>query len=194
MDVVIGLTGGTGCGKSTAAAYLQKKGAYIIDADKIARKITAPGTPALAEIAASFQDVLLPDGTLNRKKLGSLVFSDAESLNKLNKITHTYIIKEIEGLLSASPRPLTVIDAPLLFECGLERLCTACIGVLASRPRRFERIMERDGLSEAEAGRRIDAQPPDAYYRARCRYIIENDGDPTAMEQTLNTILKELTL
>lgn len=194
MDVIIGLTGGTGCGKSTAAAYLQKKGAYIIDADKIARRITAPGTPALAEIAAAFQDVLLPEGALDRKKLGALVFSDAEALNKLNHITHTYIIKDIENLLLASSRPLTVIDAPLLYECGLERLCTVCIGVLASRSRRLQRIMERDGLSEAEAGHRIDTQPPDAYYRARCRYIIENDGNLSAMEQTLNAILKELIL
>lgn len=194
MNTILGLTGGTGCGKSTVAEYLQKKGAEIIDADEIARFVVTPGQPALAEIAAAFTDVLLSDGTLNRKKLGSLVFSDAAARSKLNEITHAYIINEIKIRLARTTCPLTVIDAPLLFECGLDSLCTACVGVLADVRARKERIMLRDGLTEEEALNRINAQPTDAFYRNRCRFIIENNNDSSLLEEKIDAILKELSL
>lgn len=192
MSTVIGLTGGTGCGKSAAAEYLQKKGAVIIDADRIAREITEPGQPALLRLAAAFPGILQTDGSLNRKKLGTLVFSDSEALERLNGITHAYIINEIEKRLAASSRPLTVIDAPLLLECGLERLCDCCIAVLADRSLRLQRIIERDHLTEEEAFNRIASQPEDSFYRSRCRFILENNSSLSALEQALDDILKEL--
>ncbi len=192
MKTVLGLTGGSGCGKSLAASYLKNHGAYIIDADRIARQVLEVGTPALKEVAATFSDVLLPDGTLNRKKLGSIVFADPSKLAKLNAITHTYIIKEIELLLSNRTESFIVIDAPLLFECGLERLCTACACVLADETVRINRLMSRDGLTEQEAKNRICSQHDDHYFRSRCHFVIENNHDQNALEQELDNLMKEL--
>lgn len=194
MSIVIGLTGGTGSGKSTAAAFFEKQGANIIDADAIARDIVRPGMPALSDIAQAFHGVLLTDGTLDRKKLGAIVFNDDQALLRLNSITHTYIIKEIETRLHKSSAPLTVIDAPLLLECGLDRLCDVTIAILADFSLRTLRIITRDGLTEAEASARIKAQPADDFYRKHCQYILENNGKPALLEQALETILKELTL
>ncbi|MBE7037178.1 MAG: dephospho-CoA kinase, partial [Ruminococcaceae bacterium] len=186
--------GGTGSGKSTAATYFKNKGAEIIDADAIAREIVRPGMPALSDIAEAFDDVLLPDGTLDRKKLGTIVFNDDQALLRLNSITHTYIIKEIENRLQTSTAPLTVIDAPLLLECGLEKLCDTTIALLSEPSLRIRRIVARDGLTEAEASARIHAQPADDFYRKSCQYIIENNEDSALLEQQLETVLKELTL
>ncbi len=194
MSIIIGLTGGSGSGKSTVALCFKNAGARIIDADRIARDVVAVGRPALAEIANTFTDVLLPDGSLNRKKLGAIVFSDKNTLAKLNKITHAYIIKEIKETLENHPQPLTVIDAPLLFECGLEQLCSVCIAVLSDRKVRLERIMKRDGLTEALAKSRIDVQPDDDFYRTRCDYVIENNQDQSALKGAIDDIIKELSL
>lgn len=189
---VLGLTGGTGCGKSTAAAYLQEKGARIIDADAISRALMQPGTAMLSEVAAHFEGVLQPNGSLDRKKLASLVFHDEKLLAKLNSITHAYIIKEIEAALSASSAPLTVIDAPLLFEAGLDRLCDVTLCVLADTETRTARIMSRDGLTQEEAAARIQAQKSDAYYKNRCHYTLCNNQGPEALKEALDAVLKEI--
>ncbi|MBQ2695797.1 MAG: dephospho-CoA kinase [Clostridia bacterium] len=192
MKTVLGLTGGSGCGKSLAASFLKKHGAEIIDADKIAREILEPGKPALKEIVEAFGGVLLPDGSLNRKKLGNLVFSDEDSLHRLNAITHTYIIDEIKKAVNASQNSFIVIDAPLLLECGLDSLCTACVCVLADKELRKARIMTRDNLTEQEAENRIASQKDDGYYKSRCKFFIENNGDAASLEQSITHILKEL--
>jgi len=190
--MVLGLTGGTGCGKSTAAAHLQKKGARIIDADAISRALMQPGSSALAEVAAHFEGVLKGDGSLDRKKLASLVFHDEYLLTKLNSITHKYIIQEIEAALLETTGPLTVIDAPLLFEAGLDRLCDVTLCILADHDTRVKRIMSRDGLTEEEADARIQAQKNDDYYKSRCHYTLCNNHDPEAMLEALDAILKEI--
>ncbi|MBR5236560.1 MAG: dephospho-CoA kinase [Clostridia bacterium] len=194
MSIIIGLTGGTGCGKSTAAAYLKSRGAHVIDADQIARRIVLPGTPALFEIQKAFDGVVTEDGSLDRKKLGVLVFADKTARETLNKITHKYILEEIENCVNTSQSPLVVIDAPLLLECNLDRLCNASIAVLANNEKRRERIMTRDNLSEVLAIERIGAQPDDAFYRERCRFIVENNEDAVALENKLDLVLKELNL
>ena len=192
MKTVLGLTGGSGCGKSLAANFLKSNGAEIIDADKIARQILEPNEPALKKIADSFSDILLPDGSLNRKKLGNIVFSNKESLHRLNTITHTYIIDEIKHAVASSQNHFIVIDAPLLLECGLNTLCTACACILADKDVRKSRIMTRDNLTEEEAEARISSQKDDEYYKSRCQFIIENNSDPASLEQSLTLMLKEL--
>lgn len=192
MSVILGLTGGTGCGKSTVAAYLVQKGAAVIDADAIARTVVLPGKPALIKLSAAFDDILLPNGSLNRKKLGAQVFSDPEKLNTLNHITHTYIIEEINRQLAALKNSLIVIDAPLLLECGLDVLCTACAAVLAEKAVRCARITERDGLNREQAEARINAQPEDSFYTERCRFILYNNGSTPALYRAVDAMLKEL--
>ncbi len=194
MSIILGLTGGTGCGKSTAANYLKSRGAQVIDADQIARQVTRPGSPALFEIQKAFDGVVTKDGSLDRKKLGAIVFADQNARETLNQITHKYILEEIKNSVFASQSPLVVIDAPLLLECNLDRLCTASIAVLANKEKRQKRIMERDNLSPVLAEERIKAQPADSFYRERCRFIIENNGDAANLTNKLDLILKELHL
>ena len=189
---VLGLTGGTGCGKSMAADYLKGLGAHIVDADAISRYIMEPGMPALQKVADKFGNVLLPDGTLNRKKLASIVFCDDAALRSLNEITHTYIIQEIERKLAQSTAKFTIIDAPLLFEAGLDRLCDACLCMLADDELRKARIMARDGLTEGEAKARIAAQKEPKFYKTRCRFMIENNNGQKAVFDALDAILKEI--
>lgn len=192
MKTILGLTGGSGTGKSLAAEYLKLQGAQIIDADRIARQIVAPGKPALAEISETFDDILLADGTLNRKKLGALVFSDNDALMRLNAITHAYIAEEINTQLIESKSPLVVIDAPLLLEYDLDALCTECVCILADLSIRVNRIMARDALTQEQAENRIRAQKEDDFYKKRCRFVIENNGDAASLYTALDTMLKEL--
>ncbi len=192
MKIVLGLTGGSGCGKSVAADYLKSRGAFVIDADKIARKIMNPGEAAYRQVVACFKDITLPGGAIDRKKLGALVFSDEKELKKLNTITHSVIIREIETALAETDEPFVVIDAPLLFECGLERLCTASLSILASTKDRIRRIAARDGISEEIAVNRIHSQNNDQYYRSRSEFVIENNGSFTELYNSIDLILKEL--
>lgn len=192
LKTILGLTGGSGSGKSLVAGYLKKQGAEIIDADQIAREITEPGKPALSELAEAFEGILCSDGTLNRKKLGSCVFSDAGALKRLNAITHKYIIEEIKTRLANSQSNLIVLDAPLLLECDLDKLCSACICILSDKALRASRIMERDNLTETDAKNRIDSQKSDDFYKNRCRYAVENNGSIEALYASLDIILKEL--
>ncbi len=195
MGTVIGITGGSGCGKSLVSSFLAEQGALVIDADKIAREVVEPGQPALAELKEAFgSGILLPDGTLNRKRLGDIVFSNSEKLHILNCITHKYIKKEIENRAEHAGQALTVIDAPLLFETGLDRLCGATIAVLSAWEMRVRRIMERDALTREQAEKRIAAQPEDAFYRARADYVLSNLGAPEQVRleslALLNKILR----
>ncbi len=177
MNAILGVTGGSGCGKSAFCRELSRLGAYVIDADIVARQIVEKGMPALAEIKTEFgEEYLNSDGTLNRKKLGELVFSSPLKLEKLNKITHKYITEEINKKLKEKNGGLRIIDAALLFESGLDKICDRTVCVLASRDVRAERIMVRDAISQTAAYSRIEAQQNDEFYKKRADDVIENDG------------------
>lgn len=192
-QILLGLTGQSGAGKSTIARILEQHGAYVIDCDKLARYVVEPGKPALLEIAEAFgADVLNPDGTMNRTKVASIVFSDEASLHKLNQITHKYIEEEIDGILLKVKNPLIVIDAPVLFESGMHIKCHKVLGVLADRKTRILRIMERDGLSRQKAEERIFAQHDDDFYRSRCDFLLENNGTAEELEVAVSQILQEV--
>ena len=193
MKIVIGVTGGTGSGKSTVSSYLKERGAKIIDADIVARKIVMPGETALSEIEKSFgKEVILPDGCLDRKKLASIVFSDGERLNILNSITHKYIIADISRTLSETEENIAVIDAALLFQTELHKLCDKTIAVIADEKVRKERIINRDGLSEELAQNRISSQEPNSFYEERGDYVLVNDGKFDCLKIEIERILKEL--
>lgn len=184
MDLILGVTGGSGCGKSAFCRAISELGAFVIDADLVAREVVAHGKPALSEIAECFgSDYLLDNGELDRRKLGALVFSHPEKLHMLNDITHKYIIEEIKSKLRLADKGLRVIDAAVLFESGLGALCgrTAC--VLADKRVRAERIVARDGLTWEEALSRIDAQKSDEFYRRRANDVILNNGSETELRE-----------
>lgn len=192
MRKIIGLTGGIASGKSTAAAYLASKGYDIIDADLVAREIVAPGTPALTEIAARFgQSVLLADGTLDRRRLGAIVFDDAAALADLNAITHPRIVAAIQEKLAQNKAAVVFLMVPLMYESGLDRLCDVVWAVTAAATERHERLMQRDALHQEAAAQRLRAQMTDAERLAQGARVIANDHDLATLYATIDDCLKE---
>lgn len=190
---VIGLTGPTGAGKSVIAARFEQAGAFIIDADKLAREVTEKGHPCLLALADYFgEDILHEDGTLNRAALAQKAFATPKTRQALNDITHPRIIARSEELLRACTAPVAVIDAPLLFESGMERLCDRTIAVIAPLAVRKARIMARDGITSEQADHRIAAQKTDDYYRSRATDCLVNDRDVAHMTELADRIIKEV--
>lgn len=194
--LLIGLTGPSGAGKSEISAIFREYGLPIIDADEIYHHLLIPPSPCLADLTARFgTDILTASGTLDRKHLGKIVFSDTAALADLNDISHRYVMNAIRSQLKQLRQRNTVaavLDAPQLFEAGADRLCTSIVSVLADRSLRLARIMERDGIDAESAALRINAQKTDDYFRAHSDYIIENNGRVQELAPTVQRILCEL--
>ena len=180
---LIGLTGGIASGKSVVAARLAERGAVVVDADKLAREVVEPGTPALAAIADRFgADVISADGSLNRPALGAIIFTDPEARLALNAITHPAVWKRARELFaeaeSADPDAVVVYDVPLLAEAAADRPITFDLVVVvdASAETRLKRLVELRGLSEDEARHRISSQASDAERLALADVVVESDG------------------
>ena len=179
--MIIGLTGGIACGKSTVAQMLVDRGARLIDADQIAREVVLPGTPALQEIAARFgPSVLKEDGSLDRKRLGDIVFSDPEAKRDLERILHPRIRRVIrerkEQLVSEDPRRPVIVDVPLLFESGMADGYDEIMVVYVPEEVQLRRLMERDGLTREQALGRIRAQWPIEEKKKLADVVIDNSG------------------
>ncbi len=177
---VIGLTGSIACGKSNVSATLAELGATIIDGDLLSREVTAPGGIALPAIREAFGDeVFLPDGTLNRRALGSAVFGDEEARQRLNAIIHPMVIRltreRIEQAREAGA-PLCVLDMPLLFEAGMEHLCDRIWCVWLPRELQLQRLMARDGFTREEAEARLRSQLSADEKAARAHVVIDTSG------------------
>lgn len=183
--LTIGITGGSGCGKSAFAKFLATPPVAILDADRIYHELTEAPSQCTEALAAEFgNEILNPDTSLCRKALAPLVFGNtpahAERLDRLNEITHRFVRAVFEERieeLRASGCPAVVLDVPLLFEAGMEYLCDYVVAVIADVSARLSRIMERDGLDDAGARRRLAAQPPDTFYTDRADFVIYNDGN-----------------
>ena len=175
----IGLTGGIATGKSTVSQMLVARGAALIDADVVARRIMEPGHPVLAKVVERFgETVLLADGQLNRKRLGEIVFSDPVERKALEDITHPAIRREMKAELEALEREnserLVVADIPLLYESGLENLYEEIMVVYVPRSLQLERLMQRDALTVQEAELRLAAQMDIEEKRRRADILIDN--------------------
>ena len=188
--MIIGITGGSGCGKTTLLTCIEEKGGLILDCDAIYHKLLREDTALLSAIESRFPGVV-EDGQLQRKKLGNIVFSDESALSDLNKITHSAIKAEILRQLSAAPR-LAAIDAISLFEAGLASLCDVTVAVTAPLEDRVRRLMERDQISEDYARNRIAAQKPDSWFTERCDYTLENNSTRMAFDEQCLAFLDEL--
>lgn len=175
---IIGITGGTGCGKTTALNELERRGALLIDCDAVYHRMLETDRPMLDEIEKYFPGAVI-DGKLDRKALGAVVFTDEEALRDLNIITHRHINLEIRRILrehAMNGGTLAAIDAIELFSSGLAKRCTATIGVIADREVRIDRIMRRDGISCEYAMMRVNAQRPNEYFIQKCGHVLENNG------------------
>jgi len=174
---VIGITGGTGAGKTVALNSLKELGALALDCDKIYHDLLLNNVKMRAEIELSFNDVTT-DGVIDRKKLSKIVWKEPSALLKLNEITHKYVTTEINSKVDSFEKKggkLVAIDAVALIESGLKKNCDVVVGILAPAEYRKVRIINRDGLTESQALARINAQQPDSYYKKNCDYIIENN-------------------
>ncbi|SCY73298.1 dephospho-CoA kinase [Paenibacillus polysaccharolyticus] len=190
----IGLTGGIATGKSSVSAYLASKGALLIDADVIAREVMLPGHPVLAAAVQRFgQAILNEDGTLDRKKLGSIVFQHPEERKALEAITHPAIRKEMRERAAAyelkHPDKLVVSDIPLLYESGLEEGFTEVMVVYVPRAVQLERLMNRDQMTQADAEARIAAQMDIERKKERADIVIDNSGSWAQTEKQLELFL-----
>jgi dephospho-CoA kinase len=179
---VIGLTGGIASGKSTVSGMLRELGARVVDADAIAREVVAPGRPAWEEIVAWLgRDILQADGSIDRRRLGELVFADREARAALEAITHPRIAAAAREALAAAARDgcaVAVLDVPLLYEAGWDRQVDEVWVVYVDAHTQVERLMARDGLTAAQAGVRIAAQGPLAAKADLADVVIDNGGGP----------------
>lgn len=176
--IKLGLTGPTGAGKSTVARLLEQNGIPLVDADAIARTVTEKGSPVLSALADTFgKDILFPDGSLDRRALAAVAFSSKENTEKLNAVTHPAILARIRRALADATSDAVVLDAPLLFETGLDALCDHTAAIVADEAVRLARITARDGISEEEAKKRMAVQSDTAFYAARADILLYNNGD-----------------
>ena len=194
---VIGLTGGTGSGKSVVSRSLAAAGAVIIDADKIAHEIILRGEPAYEEIIAYYgRDILDAEENIIRRKLGEIVFNDAEKLAFLNQCTHKYITAEVNRQIAQAKEAGTakaiVVDAPLLLEAKLDEVCDHIWVVYADPEVRAKRVMERDGITYELAKARIANQKSWEEYRQAADIVIDNSKDLPFLETQLVEVLKTL--
>ena len=193
---IAGLTGGIGSGKTTVAELFKELGAYVIDADELARRVVEPGKPAWEEIKKEFgEKVLNPDQTLNRQKLAEIVFSDPKAKARLEKITHPRIGEEIIKELKRAKElgaKLAIIDAPLLLESPLAKWVKPVIVVVADEKVRIERVCKRDGVSPEEVKARIKNQSPDAEKIKKADYVIENNSGLKELKEKVKELWKKL--
>lgn len=187
MKFVLGLTGVSGAGKSVAAQYFKKHGAFVIDADEISRDVTKKGGVAVPDIAKAFPGTV-KDGELDRKKLGNIVFADNEKLKILNRITHKYIM-EIILKLKESHDGFIVIDAPVLYEAGADLICDKVMVIDAPDDVKIKRIMKRDGIDEAYARRRIAARNAKELIK-KADITIVNGADEKSLYAKLDGFMK----
>jgi len=191
--LILGVTGGSGSGKTTVLRQAENRGALLLDCDEIYHELLKTNGQMLREIEAHFPGTV-ENGVLARKKLGKLVFDDPKALQTLNAITHRYVEAEVLRRIRESAAPFAVIDAIGLFESGLDRLCNATVAVSAPMEKRITRLMTREGISDDYARARIQAQKPDSYYETHCTHTIYNDH-PTlaAFREATDRLLDRLT-
>ena len=176
--MIFGITGGTGCGKTTALKAIESLGGLVLDCGAIYHELLKTDPSLLGSINSRFPGVV-ENGELQRKKLGAIVFADPQALLDLNAITHAAVKAEVERRLETAPA-LAAIDAIELFDSGLASLCDATVAIVAPLEDRVQRLMVRDNISEAYARARIAAQKDESWFRAHCDAVLENNGEKDA--------------
>ena len=187
--MILGITGGTGCGKTTLLKVIEENGGLILDCDAIYHELLASDESLLRAIENRFPGTV-ENGALQRKKLGSIVFSDENALRDLNKITHGAIKAEVLRRLEERPK-LAAIDAIALFEGGLAELCDVTVAVTAPAEIRVKRLMLRDNISESYARSRIAAQHDEAWFRQHCHCTLENNGTEIQFREKCLAFLRD---
>ena len=190
--MIFGITGGTGCGKTTALQAIRELGGIIIDCDAVYHVLLQTDKKMLAAIEARFPGTVI-DGQLDRKKLGPIVFSDEQALLDLNAITHKAVKEKVLHIIGIN-RELAAIDAIELFDGGLADLCDVTVAVTAPVEDRIQRLLERDGISYEHAALRIRAQKPESYFRVNCDYVLENTATQADFQEKCLAFFQKLSI
>lgn len=192
-SLIIGLTGQTGAGKSTVGKMLADVGFFYIDCDKVAKLATEKESPLLNKLENEFgKDIITQNGELDRKRLAKKAFSSKEKTDKLNSITHPFIINLVNEKISEAffdGFDVVVIDAPQLFESGMDKNCNIVVSVISDKDKRLKRIIERDKLDPKSANLRINAQLDEAYYKRHSDIIISNNEDFDSLKKQVTNLL-----
>ncbi len=195
--LIVGLTGGVASGKTAVSRVLREEGAYIIDADQIARELVQPRKPAWNEIIRAFgKEILQEDGSIHRKKLADKIFTDPEQRKVLNRILHPRIKEEIDRrakeIVQKDPKAIVVIDAPLLVELGMHHKVDRLIVVTSTQMQQMERLKKRDGRSREEALKLFSSQMLVEEKRKLADFVIQNEGSLEKMKKRAKEVFKEL--
>lgn len=184
---IIGITGGSGAGKTTVLKALGKLGARVIDCDEVYHGLLDTSGPMVSEIEKNFP-AAVKNGRIDRRTIGNEVFSDPEKLKKLTSITDIYVLNAVRGIIDEEAErggKLCAVDAIGLFESGLDHVCSFTVAVTAPREKRIERIMVREGISREYAEKRVDAQKSERFYVEKCDCVLSNEGDDEEMFESL---------
>lgn len=190
--MIIGITGGSGCGKTTALSAIQAMGGLVLDCDQIYHGLLKTDQELLRAIDGRFPGVVT-EGRLDRKKLGSQVFSDADALRDLNRIAHGAVRREVLRRLQKAPS-LVAIDAIALFEGGLAELCDHTVAITAPTDARIARLMKREDITKAYAQSRLNAQKSNEAFSAMAEFVLENSGTKEAFYQKARTLFQDLAM
>lgn len=191
--MIIGITGSSGTGKSTICEILEKEyEVKIINADKVAKKLSKPGTSYILEIISKFgKDIVDEYGELKRKRLAEIIYDNPEKRRELNNCTFKYIVQEIKNQIEKIKCNTVIIDAPLLFESKLNEICDKVIGIISKKELQIERIVARDNIDYEQAEKRINAQEKNDFFIEKCDKIIENNNDLDKIEKLIKKIAEE---
>lgn len=189
MKYIIGLTGNIATGKSVVSEMLKRLGARAVDADALAHEVMEKGTPVWQAVVQEFgQGILSSDGSINRKKLGDIVFADESALRRLEALVHPAVIVRTQELIESSQEPVVVVEAIKLIEAGMHRACDALWVVTCSKEQQLARLVKQRGLTEEEARQRIEAQPPQEAKLALADVVIDNSG---SLDETWRQLKRE---
>ena len=192
--LIVGLTGGFGTGKTTVARLLKRRGAEIVDADRCARDILKRGSPVYRKIAQAFgPEVITGSGVIDRARLASAVFNNKQLLGRLNALVHPAVVRQMKEAVSLSTARVVVLDVPLLFEAGLDRMVDAVIVVTAPLGTQIERVGRRMKMKRPDILKRIHCQIPLKQKAEAADFVIDNGGDIEETKKQVVKVWKELT-
>ena len=190
---ICGLTGMSGAGKSSVCEQFKAAGFFVIDCDRVSRQAVQKGGDCLFEIEKYFgSEIITESGELDRKKLGNIVFSDKRKLERLNDIIYPYITYNVLEQIRTADNAMLLLDAPTLFESGIDFICDGIVSVVCDKETSIQRIMKRDKLTYIQAENRLSSQHPPEYYTEKSDYSIENNGSMEQLFQKTQTVINNL--